>query len=669
LFDCDGPGLGHTCVSLPRKTHGIWHGYFPDLRPGQRYAYRVHGPYSPREGHRFNAAKLLLDPYARVIDGPAYWSPQLRGYLYPPPEEDVTPDRQNSAANVPRCVVIDPTYAWGDDRPPRTPWHRSVLYECHVKGLSMLHPEVPEALRGTYLGLACEPIIHHLRQLGVTALSLLPIHHAYTDEHLVRNGLTNYWGYNTIGYFAPDERFASRTGDQVNEFKAMVKALHRARLEVILDVVYNHTGEGDHGGPTLCFRGIDNKTYYRLREDDPRRYVDYSGCGNSLDFRNPHVVRLVMDSLRYWVTDMHVDGFRFDLATTLGRQKDGFDPSGKFFTALRQDPVLSGVKLIAEPWDLGIDGYRIGQFPPPFAEWNGPYRDTLRRFWRGDRGVLGEVASRLSGSSDLFASSGRTPQASVNFITCHDGFTLNDLVSYEHKHNEANREDNRDGTDNNLSRHWGAEGETGKQWTLAMRQRIRRNFLASLAFSQGVPMLCQGDEMGRTQHGNNNAYCLDDETSWVSWKLDAENRDFLEFARLVFRLRRDHPSMRIQHFLRGVIVGNAQLKDLTWLRADGQEMNRDDWHNDRNQALGMLIDGSAVDEANRFGKTVRGDTLLLLLNPGTRSVLFSLPKTGEPGHWVELVKTSQSLSRKTKGNVAKLTPHSLLLLRHGDGKS
>ncbi|HEY3011430.1 MAG TPA: glycogen debranching protein GlgX, partial [Gemmatimonadales bacterium] len=499
-------------VELRERTGHVWHAYVPEVGPGLGYGYRVYGPYAPDKGHRFNPAKLLLDPYAKAIGGTITWNDALSGYPVrsTDPDRDLIADPRDSAAVIPKCLVVDTAFAWGDDHHPRTPWDRTVIYEAHVKGMTMLHPDVPERLRGTYLGLATPPIIDHLTALGVTAIELLPVHHVASERRLIEQGHTNYWGYSSIGYFAPDARYASgRLGEQVTEFKSMVKRFHQAGLEVILDVVYNHTAEGNHLGPTLSFRGIDNATYYRPHPDSPRFYADFTGCGNMVDLRHTHVRTLVMDSLRYWVQEMHVDGFRFDIAPVLARDDVGVNLSGGFMQMVCQDPVLSRVKLIAEPWDLGPGGYQTGRFPAGWSEWNDKYRNAVRQFWRGDPGLIGDLAFRLTGSSDLYTSSGRTPQASVNFVTCHDGFTLHDLVSYETKHNLANGEDNRDGTDYHLSRNWGVEGPTETVRTLHIRERMKRNFLATLAFSQGVPMLAHGDELGRTQSGNNNAYCHD----------------------------------------------------------------------------------------------------------------------------------------------------------------
>jgi glycogen operon protein len=567
---------------------------------------------------------------------------------------------------MPKCAVVDTAFTWGDDRPPRTPWSRTLIYECHVKGMTARHLDVPEHLRGTYLGLASDAIMDHLLGLGVTAVELMPIQHFIDDRHLHDSGLKNYWGYNTVGFFAPDPRYASgHLGQQVTEFKTMVKAFHRVGIEVILDVVYNHTGEGNHLGPTLCFRGVDNAAYYRLVPESPRHYWDSTGCGNSLNVLNPRTLQLVLDSLRYWVTVMHVDGFRFDLAPTLAREPHEFDALSRFFATVQQDPVLNGVKLIAEPWDLGPGGYRLGGFPPGWAEWNGRYRDTIRRFWRGDEGQVPELASRLSGSSDIFQAGDRGPYASVNFVTCHDGFTLNDLVSFEEKHNTANGEENRDGTDDNHSRNWGVEGATSAAPVLRLRERMRRNLLATLAFSQGVPMISHGDEVGRSQDGNNNAYCQDNEVSWVDWQLDEPRRDLLRFAIEVFRIRRANPVFRRLRFFAGGTITDEGLKDVSWLRPDGRELTDEDWHSKSTQALAVLIPGDAADEVDERGRRGRGQTLFLTFNPSNRARLFALPLLGDTSQWRELVNTAQSVRRPPKGTGVTVAPHSLVLLSYG----
>jgi glycogen operon protein len=653
-------------VRLRERTDQIWHAYLPDVRPGQLYGFRAHGPYAPLEGHRFNPAKLLLDPYAKAISGTIRWSDALSGYSMDPPIEkrDLVPDGADSAGGLPKSVVVESAFSWGDDKHPRTPWNRTVIYEAHVKGMTMQHPDVPEEIRGTYLGLATDPIIDHLLSLGVTAIELLPVHHFVTERRLAEMGLVNYWGYATIGFFAPDVRYATGAlGQQVAEFKSMVKRFHRAGIEVILDVVYNHTAEGNHLGPTLSFRGIDNSAYYRL-ESDRRFYTDWTGTGNTVDIRHSRTMQLVMDSLRYWVTDMHVDGFRFDLAPVLARGDVDVSPFAEFFDVVRQDPVVSKVKLIAEPWDLGPGGYQVGRFPIGWGEWNGKYRDTARRYWRGDPGQVGEFASRLAGSSDLFEHSQRSPLSSINFVTCHDGFTLHDVVSYEGKHNEANGEDNRDGSDDNQSRNWGAEGPTEAVHVIRMRERIKRNFIATLAFSQGVPMISHGDELGRTQQGNNNAYCQDGPLSWVDWRLGPLQRQFLNFTRTVFSLRAANPVLRRRNFFRHLPDHPGGVKDLTWLRPEGGEMTEADWADPSSHVLGMLILGEATDEMDERGRRLRGEAILLLTNGGARSRPFTLPQLEAPGVWVEILNTAHPTPRLVRQGKVSLVAHSLMLLRH-----
>ena len=659
LFDEHGQ---ERRIELVERTDLIWHAYLPDVRPGQLYGYRLQGPYAPAEGHRFNPNKLVLDPYAKAVNGDIEWNDALFGYTVGDPNADLTFDERDSAPYMPKCAVIDPSFTWGDDRPPAIPFNRSLIYECHVRGMTMLHPGVPEELRGTYLGMASEPIIDHLLSLGVTAVELLPVHQFVKDRHLVEKGLTNYWGYNSIAFLAPENRYAasSRPGSHVSEFKSMVKAFHRAGIEVILDVVYNHTGEGNHMGPTIGLRGVDNQAYYRLNPGDERYYFDFTGTGNSLNMRHPRTVQLIFDSLRYWVGDMHVDGFRFDLAPVLARELYEVDRLAAFFDIMQQDPVLSQVKLIAEPWDLGEGGYQIGNFPVGWAEWNGEYRDGVRSFWRADPGKSGELASRISGSSDLYAAGGRRTYASVNFVTAHDGFTLNDLVSYEHKHNEANGEDNRDGTDDNLSRNWGVEGPTDNPSVIAMRQRMKKNLLATLVFSQGVRMLLGGDEMCRTQQGNNNAYCQDNEISWVSWDLDAEGREILAFTREILRIFRENPVFRRRAFFTGRPV-RGEIKDVTWLHPSGREMTDEDWGNAMLRSVGMLIDGEATDEVDERGRPVRGRTVLLMLNGGENSRRFVIPQLGLPGIWVERVNTSRSGTRAIRRQAVNLLAHSMIL--------
>ncbi|HEX7785911.1 MAG TPA: glycogen debranching protein GlgX, partial [Methylomirabilota bacterium] len=579
-------------IELPEYTDEVWHGYLRDVRPGAVYAYRVHGPFEPDAGHRFNPNKLLLDPYAKGHVGRLAWRPEIFGYTIGAPDEDRSFDRRDSAPFVPKCRVIDPAFTWTRDRRPATPWERTVIYEAHIKGLTRLHPLVPEALRGTFAGLAQPEVLDYLKSLGITALELLPIHAFVDDGYLLEKGLTNYWGYNSIGFFAPDPRYFA-TGDAA-EFKQMVAHLHEAGLEIVLDVVYNHTAEGNERGPTLSFKGIDNASYYRLVPDSPRHYINDTGTGNTVNLSHPRVLQMVTDSLRYWVTEMHVDGFRFDLATILGREPHGFDEGGGFLDSCRQDPVLNSVKLIAEPWDLGPGGYQVGAFPPGWAEWNDRFRDTVRAYWRGDDGKVGDLAGRLAGSADLFDKRGRKPWASVNFVTAHDGFTLNDLVSYASKHNEANGEDNRDGTDNNLSANYGVEGPTDDPAIRAVRERQKRNMLATLILSRGTPMLLAGDEFGHTQRGNNNAYCQDNAISWLEWPdpaNDAEARGLTAFVRKLTFLRHAFPILRRGRFLTAQWNEELQVKDVTWINAAGSEMTTEHWHDPHMRCFAMLLDG------------------------------------------------------------------------------
>jgi glycogen operon protein len=674
LFDGSNDAVERVKIQVRERSDQVWHCYLPDARPGQLYGYRVHGPYAPERGHRFNAAKLLIDPYTKAISGTIKWSDALFAYKVGGRREDLEPTADNSAAGVPKSVVIDNAFTWDGDRPPGIPWNRTVIYECHVKGMTINHPEVDERVRGTYLGLASDPIIDHLLALGVTAVELLPVHHFVVDRHLAEKGLTNYWGYNSIGFFAPDVRYSTggpaigssgAYGTQVYEFKTMVKKLHSAGLEVILDVVYNHTGEGNHFGPTLSLRGVDNRAYYRLEPDNQRFYTDFTGTGNSLNMMHPRTIQLIMDSLRYWVQEMHIDGFRFDLAPVLARELYEVNRLSAFFDIIHQDPVLSRVKLIAEPWDIGPGGYQVGNFPVGWAEWNGKYRDTVRAFWRGNRGQVPELASRLSGSSDIYQWSDRKSYASVNFITAHDGYTLRDLVSYERKHNEANGENNQDGHNDNLSRNWGAEGETDDARIRGVRLRSMRNLLATLAFSQGVPMLSHGDEIGRTQYGNNNAYAQDNEISWVDWELEDWQQDLLAFTRRLFAIRHANPVLRRRSFFSGRPVSAAGAKDLTWIRPDGGEMTDADWHRGDAHTLGMLISGEAADETDERGRPVKGDTMLLILNGGDKRTAFSLPTIGGEGEWVELVDTAARDMRVVSEEAVQVAPHSLVLLRYG----
>ncbi len=631
LFDNEGDWPGtETRFALTEVDGFVWHGYLPDVGPGQRYGYRVHGPYAPAWGHRCNPAKLLLDPYGKAVDGQIRWHEAVFGYRF---DDPASPNTTDSAPFMPVNVVINPFFDWGDDRAPRIPYHETVIYEAHVRGLTMRHPALPEAERGTYAGLAHPAVLEHLTGLGVTAVELMPVHQFVSERELVQRGLANYWGYNTIAFLAPHNGYAaaSQPGGQIAEFKSMVKALHEAGIEVILDVVYNHTAEGDHRGPTLSFRGIDNAAYYRLSEDDKRYYLDYTGCGNSFNVRSPHALQLIMDSLRYWVLEAHVDGFRFDLAAALARELHDVDRLSTFFDLVQQDPVVSQVKLIAEPWDVGEGGYQVGNFPPLWSEWNGKYRDAVRDFWRGQPSTLPEFASRLSGSSDLYETSGRRPVASINFVTCHDGFTLTDLVSYNTKHNQANGEDDRDGSNDNRSWNCGAEGPTSDPAIIALRARQRRNFLATLFCSQGVPMMLAGDELGRTQDGNNNAYCQDNEVSWVDWGMAQANADLLEFTRLVSELRRDHPVFRRRRFFRGTPAGDGHLADIAWLTPSGREMADQDWATPYARAMTVFLNGDALTEPDPHGERVRDDSFLVMLSADREPLEFTVPgqKFGE----------------------------------------
>jgi len=618
-------------VGMSERTDFVWHCYLPGVRPGNLYAYRIHGPYEPARGHRFNHHKLLIDPYAVALTSPHAWHDSLMGYDVDDPDDDLSMSRRDSASWVPRCVVGGRSYDWNGDRPLCRPWNETVLYETHVKGLTMLHPEVPARQRGAYAGASSPPVIEHLRRLGVTAVQLLPVHQHALDRSLAGRGMTNYWGYNTIGFFAPDCRYSSSgtAGQQIDEFRDMVRAFHRAGIEVILDVVYNHTAEGDHLGPTLCFRGIDNASYYHLRPDNPRYYLDFTGCGCSLNVTNPHVLRMVLDSLRYWVEQMHVDGFRFDLAAALAREKFAFSRTSPFLCAIHQDPVLSRVKLIAEPWDLGPGGYQAGAFPVLWAELNGRFRDDLRSYWKGDAHRRANLSYRLSGSSDLYSLSGRSPLASINHITSHDGFTLEDLVSYERKHNEANGERNQDGHNHDESWNCGIEGPTDLPDIRALRLRQKANFMACLALAQGVPMIQGGDELGRSQQGNNNAYCQDNATTWYNWDLSEEQQGFMRLMQGLFSLRRLHPVLRRRHFFRGR-VGVGGLKDVTWLRHDGRELGMADWTEASGHAMGMMLDGAPVEETDNSGRSLGGDTLLLMLSSSPRDIEFRYPAGVRP---------------------------------------
>ncbi|MGY1693830.1 glycogen debranching protein GlgX [Geodermatophilus sp. SYSU D00814] len=637
LFDDDGT---ETRIRLPEMDGYVWHAFLPGIQPGQRYGYRIHGPYDPQQGQRCNPTKLLLDPYAKAIDGQIEWDPSVFGYDFDSGERN----DEDSAAHMPKSVVVNPYFDWGVDRPPRTPYHKTVIYEAHVKGLTMTHPDVPEELRGTYAGIAHPAVVSHLQGLGVTAIELMPVHQFVQDDTLLQKGLRNYWGYNTIGFFAPHNEYASNTdnGMQVQEFKGMVRTLHEAGIEVILDVVYNHTAEGNHLGPTLSFKGIDNRAYYRLVEDDPQYYMDYTGTGNTLNARTPQALQLIMDSLRYWVTEMHVDGFRFDLASALARELHDVDRLSAFFDLVHQDPVVSQVKLIAEPWDVGEGGYQVGNFPALWTEWNGKYRDTVRDFWRGEDATVGEFASRITGSSDLYQHSGRRPMASINFVTAHDGFTLTDLVSYNEKHNEANGEGNNDGESHNRSWNCGVEGDTVDKKVLTLRARQRRNFLATLMLSQGVPMLLHGDELGRTQRGNNNGYCQDSPLTWIHW--DEVDEGLLEFTKLVTRLRAEHPTFRRRRFFHGRPVrrqAGAPVQDIAWLTPGGDLMTEDDWDAGFAKSIAMYLNGHGIRSTDERGEDVVDDHFYLAFNGSHEPIEFTVPAEEYAGLWTVRLDTAE----------------------------
>jgi isoamylase len=629
LFDSMDATRESKRIVMPEYNNNVWHVYIPHILPGQLYGYRVHGPYNPEKGLRFNANKLLLDPYAKSIVRPVQWDDSLFGYKTGDPSADLSFDTRDSAPYAPLCAVVDPAFSWGNDSKPRIPFHKSVIYETHVKGLSFQNVKIPDELRGTYAALGTDAVIKHLKSLGVTAVELMPVHQKINDRFLVEKGLTNYWGYNTLGYFAPEWQLAWKDGttEHVREFKGMVRALHAAGLEVILDVVYNHTGEGSHLGPTLSLRGIDNTAYYRTNVENQRYYVDYTGCGNTLNVTHPRVIQLIMDSLRYWIEDMHVDGFRFDLASALARELFAVDKLSSFFDVIAQDPVISQVKLIAEPWDLGEGGYQVGNFPVLWTEWNGKYRDVVRRFWKGDQGVAGEMATRLSGSSDLYEHSGRAPHASINFVTCHDGFTMSDLVSYNGKHNDANKEHNKDGEDHNNSWNCGVEGPTDDPEINALRERQRRNLMATLLLSLGVPMISGGDELGRSQGGNNNAYCQDSPISWYDWSHADEERSrgFLDFVRRLAKIRKSQPVLERRKFLSGRHLSVEGNKDVVWFSMKGTEMTAKEWMQPTLRCFGMVVDGYGITEVDEVGEPIIGNTLLMLVNSSPDDILFALP--------------------------------------------
>ncbi len=642
LFDDKNAKEENENIPLKEVTAHVWHAYLPGLQPGQLYGYRVHGPYEPEKGMRFNHHKLLIDPYAKAIAGEVDWKAHVFGYQFDNEQKDLSFDEQDSVAGMPKCVVIDPSFDWKNDRHPKTPWHKTVIYEVHVKGATKQHPEIPEELRGTYAGFASEPFINHLKELGVTAVELLPVHDFLNDKHLVDKGLSNYWGYNTTNFFSPTARYSSSgdMGEQVREFKEMVKKLHSHGIEVILDVVYNHTSEGNEMGPTLSFRGIDNTVYYHLMKEDPRYYIDYTGTGNSLNVNHPQVLQLIMDSLRYWVNEMHVDGFRFDLAAALARELHEVDKLAAFFDIVHQDPVISQVKLIAEPWDVGEGGYQVGNFPVLWTEWNGKYRDTIRRAIKGDENQAAKFAYRITGSSDLYQNDGRRPFASINFVTAHDGFTLQDLVSYNEKHNEANGEDNKDGSDNNMSWNCGIEGPTDDEQIINLREQQKRNFITTLFLSQGVPMLLGGDELSRTQQGNNNGYCQDNEISWFDWELDDRKKEFLDFTKKVIHFMHDHAAFRRRKFLKGEKINESETKDIQWLRPDGNEITEEEWQAPDTKTLGFILSGDALDEYNVKGELRVDDTFVVWMNFRHEDVECTLPSIGNGTSWKKVISTA-----------------------------
>ncbi|WP_297452974.1 glycogen debranching protein GlgX [uncultured Corynebacterium sp.] len=637
-----------TRIELEEVDAHIWHCYIPSIMPGQRYAYRVHGPFDPANGKRCDPNKLLVDPYAKAFDGDFDGHPSLFNYDI---HDHSKRNTEDSLGHTMTSVVINPFFDWGADRAPRTPYNETVIYEAHVKGMTMTHPDIPEELRGTYAGLAHPAIIDYLKDLGATAIELMPVHQFLQDDHLREKGLRNYWGYNTFGFLAPHQDYAAsqKPGGAVSEFKGMVRAFHDAGIEVILDVVYNHTAEGNHMGPTICFRGIDNEAYYRLVEGDRQHYMDYTGTGNSLNVRHPHSLQLIMDSLRYWVSEMHVDGFRFDLASTLAREFHDVDRLSAFFDLVQQDPIVSQVKLIAEPWDVGEGGYQVGNFPPQWTEWNGKYRDTIRDFWRGEPSTLGEFASRITGSSDLYANNDRRPTASINFVTAHDGFTLNDLVSYNEKHNMANGEDNRDGESHNRSWNCGVEGPTDDERVISLRARQRRNFLTTLLLSQGTPMISHGDEMGRGQKGNNNVYCQDNRLSWVDWNQTRTNSELVEFTQFLTELRSEHPVFRRRRFLRGGPLGaETDDRDIAWLTYKGRVMTTDDWNFDFGKSLMVWLNGDAITEPDRRGHRIEDDSFLLCFNAHHEDIMFQIPGTEYAHSWEVIIDTTEITGRPTR---------------------
>ncbi|MFC5269865.1 glycogen debranching protein GlgX [Adhaeribacter terreus] len=667
LFNSDTDSHETYKIKLKERTHQIWHGYIPDLKPGQVYGYRVHGPFEPENGHRFNPHKLLLDPYAKAITGTMKWHDSLFAYEVGHENEDLSFSDSDSAPFVPKAVVIDSNFDWEGDEPLKIPYHRSIIYETHVKGFTQLCPDIPEEIRGSYAAIGHPVTIKYQQELGITAIELMPVHHFITDRFLAEKNLTNYWGYNTLGFFAPDVRYSSsgNCGEQVVEFKNMVKALHKAGIEVILDVVYNHTGEGNQMGPTVTFRGIDNAAYYRLKEDDKRYYMDYTGTGNTLNANLPNVLQLIMDSLRYWILEMHVDGFRFDLAATLARELHEVNRLSSFFDIIHQDPVISQVKLIAEPWDIGEGGYQVGNFPPGWSEWNGKYRDCIRDYWRGADSMLAEFAHRFTGSSDLYQDDARKPTASINFVTAHDGFTLNDLVSYNEKHNDANGEDNNDGESHNRSWNCGAEGPTDDPGINAFRQKQKRNFLTTLFLSQGVPMLVAGDEMSRTQQGNNNAYCQDNEISWLNWQ-DAD-KELQEFTRKLIELRLNHPVFCRRKWFQGLPIKGVGLEDIAWFQPEGVEMTEEHWNLDYAKAMGVYLNGYGLRSSGSKGKRIVDDSFYLIFNAHHESLSFKLPSEKYGQEWIKILDTRQSKIEETETfgpeSLVEAEGHSVIVLR------
>ncbi|MGN6616486.1 MAG: glycogen debranching protein GlgX [Ilyomonas sp.] len=668
LFDEVRKDIEPVKIRMRERSHNVWHCYIPDLKPGQLYGYRVYGPYEPHNGHRFNPHKLLIDPYAKAISGTINWDNSLFGYEVGSPQEDLSFSEDDSAPFIPKSVVVESYFDWAGDKEPNIPYHKTIIYETHLKGLTILHKDIPENIRGTFAGLAHPVMINYLKELGITAVELMPIHHFVADRHLVEKGLTNYWGYNTIGFFAPDVRYSSSgvMGEQVTEFKNMVKELHKAGIEVIMDVVYNHTAEGNQMGPTLSFRGIDNASYYRLT-DDKRYYMDYTGTGNTLNAMMPHVLRLIMDSLRYWVTEMHVDGFRFDLAATLARELHAVDRLGSFFDIIHQDPIISQVKLIAEPWDIGEGGYQVGKFPPEWAEWNGKYRDCIRDYWRGAESMLGEFAQRLTGSPDLYQNDYRRPTASINFITAHDGFTLNDLVSYNEKHNEANGENNQDGESHNRSWNCGAEGPTDDVVVNELREQQKRNFIATLFLSQGVPMIVAGDEISRTQNGNNNAYCQDNEISWIDW--EKADKSLLDFTKKIIAFYKAHPVFTRKGWFQGQPIKGVGVEDIAWFSPDAVEMTEENWNNDFAKSLAVYMNGLGVHSVGPKGERITDDSFYMIFNAYHDPLTFKLPPAKYGEYWIKVLDTHENFvsedgERCKAGDHIKVDGRSIIVLKH-----